>query len=371
MKKNTNITNLRFALILSIALSATGCASKSKPAQIDDRQHMIFGRNGPMELVRIYPSDTIESIAKKHNVPVEMIAAANHLSYPYHIYDTRSLLVPKHRYHKTKHGDTLRGIAREYSADIMQLMDANGMMHIPVTQQIKPGTMLIIPDRIENISQHVERGNKTNYQPTKNYDVIELEEVDDVIENTQATDKQFDAENKNNKAVETTQHKKITNDAQQVDLDNDLRKTLGDGNNDAVIDELESDTTGALFAVSTPLNLPQFIWPLNGTISRDEKHEGITIFAQLNTTVRAAGSGKVIFAENDKGEYGNLIIIKHSNNYLTAYAHNNQLLVKKGDEVNKGQAIAKVGKSGKATKPQLYFSMRKGKEIVDPESEQH
>lgn len=126
------------------------------------------------------------------------------------------------------------------------------------------------------------------------------------------------------------------------------------------------------YKLNHPLADKQFIWPANGSvISRfgdhgGVSHEGITIGMPEGTAVKSASDGTVLFVGND-ATYGNLVIIQHKNNISTAYAHNSDLLVKKGAKVSRGAVIAHSGKSGDALVPQLYFSVRKGSMTVDPE----
>lgn len=127
------------------------------------------------------------------------------------------------------------------------------------------------------------------------------------------------------------------------------------------------------FKYATPLNLKQFIWPVEGKIlsrygkSGNSFNEGMNIAAPLGTVVRAAADGEVMYVGKEPKVYGNLIIIKHRGNYLTAYAHNDKISVEKGAKVKQGQPIATIGKTGAATIPQLHFSMRKDKKTINPE----
>jgi murein DD-endopeptidase MepM/ murein hydrolase activator NlpD len=127
------------------------------------------------------------------------------------------------------------------------------------------------------------------------------------------------------------------------------------------------------FKLSAPLGLDQFAWPIQGKlISRYGEGgkgfaEGISIGAKIGDPVKAAADGNVIYAENDYDKYGNLIIIQHKNNFSSAYAHNSELLVKRGQKVIKGQVIAKIGQSGNADSPRLYFSIRHNETLLDPE----
>ena len=82
--------------------------------------------------------------------------------------------------------------------------------------------------------------------------------------------------------------------------------------------------------------------------------------------MRAAESGVVAYAGNEVRGFGNMLLIKHDGGWVTAYAHNDALLVERGDRVQRGQVIARVGSTGSVDQPQLHFEIRKGKKAVDP-----
>lgn len=114
-----------------------------------------------------------------------------------------------------------------------------------------------------------------------------------------------------------------------------------------------------------------FIWPVEGPISskfgprNGSFHDGIDIAAPLGTQVLAAAEGKVIFSDVLRG-YGNVVIVRHANGYLTVYAHNRINLVKEGQAVRQGDPIAEVGQSGRATGASLHFEVRKDNLARDP-----
>jgi len=116
----------------------------------------------------------------------------------------------------------------------------------------------------------------------------------------------------------------------------------------------------------------RFIWPVNGKVisgfglRNGEKHAGIDIKAGEGTPVKAADSGKVIYSGDGLNGYGNLIIIKHEGTFFTVYAHNKKNLVSEGSLVEKGEEIAQVGETGRATTTHLHFEIRKNKATVDP-----
>ncbi len=116
-----------------------------------------------------------------------------------------------------------------------------------------------------------------------------------------------------------------------------------------------------------------FLWPLKGRVlsafgakARGLRNDGINIAAPRGTPVRAAENGVVAYAGNELRGFGNLLLIKHAGGWVSAYAHNQTLLVKRGDKVRKRQVIAKVGSSGNVSGPQLHFELRRGRRAVDP-----
>jgi murein DD-endopeptidase MepM/ murein hydrolase activator NlpD len=116
-----------------------------------------------------------------------------------------------------------------------------------------------------------------------------------------------------------------------------------------------------------------FRWPVKGRVvstfgqkPNGTRNEGINIAVPEGTSVRAAEAGVVAYAGNELKGYGNLVLIRHDNGWVTAYAHNKELFVKRGDAVKRGDIIAKAGQTGSVTSPQVHFEIRKGATAVDP-----
>jgi murein DD-endopeptidase MepM/ murein hydrolase activator NlpD len=125
-----------------------------------------------------------------------------------------------------------------------------------------------------------------------------------------------------------------------------------------------SEATGAL---------PTFRWPVRGKVitsygakTNGKSNDGINLAVPEGTPVKAAEDGVVAYAGNELKGYGNLVLVRHSNGYVTAYAHASELMVKRGDNIKRGQVIAKSGQSGEVGSPQLHFEIRKGSSPVDP-----
>jgi lipoprotein NlpD len=109
-----------------------------------------------------------------------------------------------------------------------------------------------------------------------------------------------------------------------------------------------------------------WMWPAEGRVigTFDNGRKGIDIAGKMGQPVLAAGSGTVLYASSVRG-YGNLVIVKHSSNLLSAYAHNKSILVKEGQAVTKGQRIAEMGNSDTDT-VKLHFEIRQQGKPVDP-----
>jgi lipoprotein NlpD len=111
-----------------------------------------------------------------------------------------------------------------------------------------------------------------------------------------------------------------------------------------------------------------FVWPVHGDVVRKfgaSGNKGIDIEGKVGQPVKAAASGKVVYAGSGLRSYGRMIIVKHGNDYLTAYAYNEKLLVKEGDTVKQGATIADMG-TGPSGTPSLHFEVRKSGAAVDP-----
>ncbi|QWD99106.1 peptidoglycan DD-metalloendopeptidase family protein [Polynucleobacter sp. MG-5-Ahmo-C2] len=108
-------------------------------------------------------------------------------------------------------------------------------------------------------------------------------------------------------------------------------------------------------------------WPAKGKLTGEfnETNKGIDIAGKVGEPILAASDGKVVYAGNSLRGYGNLVIVKHDNTYLTAYAHNSKLLVKEGDAVRKGQKIAEMGDTD-TTAAKLHFELRVNGKPVNP-----
>ncbi|MGZ8996996.1 MAG: peptidoglycan DD-metalloendopeptidase family protein [Rhodospirillales bacterium] len=143
--------------------------------------------------------------------------------------------------------------------------------------------------------------------------------------------------------------------------------------------EEEGPMVASLPAMEQPLPSPPessdrgFIWPVEGKVvstfgpkTRGRRNDGINIATTRGAPVRAVENGVVAYAGNELRGFGNMILIKHQTGWISTYAHNDRLLVSRGDRVRRGQVIARAGSTGRADSVQLHFELRKGTTPVDP-----
>ena len=132
-------------------------------------------------------------------------------------------------------------------------------------------------------------------------------------------------------------------------------------------------TNAAQLPTPDPMSGNSFRWPVQGRVisgfgtKPDGGHnDGINVAVPQGTPVKAAENGVVAYSGSELKGYGNLVLVRHANNWVSAYAHNEDLLVKRGEKVRRGQVIAKAGATGSVSQPQVHFELRKGSRPIDP-----
>jgi lipoprotein NlpD len=146
---------------------------------------------------------------------------------------------------------------------------------------------------------------------------------------------------------------------------------LGDGSLIRVGQKLRLQPPGGVAAAPEPAGPPvRWAWPTGGTVAAAfgasrAAQTGMLISGAVGDPVRAAADGVVVYAGNGLAGYGELLIVKHSEQWLSAYGHNSALLVREGERVSGGQAIARMG-LGPGRQPLLHFEVRRNGVPVDP-----
>ncbi len=282
----------------------------------------------PPESVLVREGDTVYALSNLYQVSVRGIIEANDLKPPYRLVTGQRLLLPREVRHIVARGDSLSGIARQYGVDQTEIARLNAL-DPPYT--IQTGRQLRVP-RLP-----------AGTPPAGAAPVSAPAPVTSAGVQSQSLPPPPPA------------------DAPQPPLPAEV-PTAG-----AVREALET------VSAPPPKAADGFVWPVRGqvvsTFGAKEKglfNDGINIAAPQGTPVVAADGGVVVYAGNELRGFGNLVLLKHDGGWITAYAHNERLLVNRGDKVERGQRIAHVGATGNVRSPQLHFEVRRGKTPVDP-----
>lgn len=325
--------------------------------------------------VTVSPGDTLASLSQRYGVPAPAIAEANGLSGPAALRPGQRLVIPRYNgapasgaamarpqtaaapsqtprapmssVHIVAPGETLVGIAKRYRLSITALAAAN---KIAPHAMVKMGDRLVIPGkngaRTADASQELRPAATPASLPTPAPARAPAPAVTRTATAAPAAEKPEPQKNQKMAALEPTETIRVATPA-----------------NDAVGDDDRPSNGGA----------PSFRWPVRGRVITSfgakvngQRNDGIDLAVPEGTSVRAAEDGVVAYAGNELKGYGNLILVRHENGFVTAYAHASEIMVKRNEKVRRGQIIAKSGQTGNAPAPQLHFEIRKGSSPVDP-----
>ncbi|MFZ3034925.1 MAG: M23 family metallopeptidase [Parvibaculum sp.] len=330
MDRRSNIKAI--ASLCALVLMLTGCASRDNWW---DQNGNLHGRNNDyvagMPLAAPYRGDhqtvqssggsyvvkrgqTLFAISRETNIPIRSLIDANNLQPPYALRTGQRLTIPSARFHVVARGDTVYSISRTYGVDMATLTATN---HVSPPYNIKVGQRLQLPSRV---NMRVAASVSDEATPPTGVPVGRPD---------------------NN--YTTTSNSASTTDRPKSPLP------------------------------QPPLPSGSFIWPAQGRIistfgpkEGGLHNDGVNIGVPKGTPIHAAQNGVVAYAGNELKGYGNLLLVRHANGWMTAYAHNSKLLVKRGDTVKRGQTISLAGSTGSVTSPQIHFEVRKGAKAVDP-----
>jgi murein DD-endopeptidase MepM/ murein hydrolase activator NlpD len=308
--------------------------------------------------VTVAPGETVESIARRHGVPASAIVQANNLPGPNAIRPgqhlvipryagnspavlsaprtrvasnlpgapvgaPRSAIAPKGGVHIVAPGETLNSLSRLYGKSVMVIASAN---NISPNALLKVGERIVIPG-VRPIPAPTRAHAQPRPQPEAPPPMVSRPKV--------AT-----AESPHSARVVTPAPPAPETPAKAA------------------------QPAGAM---------PSFRWPVRGRViagfgpkPNGLQNDGIDVSVPEGTPVKAAEDGVIAYAGNELKGYGNLVLVRHSNGFVTAYAHASEILVKRVEQVKRGQVIARSGRTGNVTSPELHFEIRKGANPVDP-----
>ena len=340
------------------ARSAPVAAPAPAPKPVQAQGHWTWDGGSPVVVAR---GDTVESIARKRRVPASAIMETNGLRGS--VRPGQRIVIPRYvvgeahvarvapqaepprtasvaprpeertqtpaqpqasGVHIVQPGENLIGIARHYSISIAELARAN---HIEPYAKVAMGDRLAIPGRA-----HAKAPERTTIAR---------------VEPPRAAPPQV-------AAPRTAPVETVRTETARI----------------ATPEPVAEPQTKAAEPVG---HVPSFRWPVTAHITEafgprpnGSSNDGINFAVPEGTPVRAAEDGVVAYAGNELKTFGNLVLIRHADNFVSAYANASEIMVKRGDTVRRGQIIAHSGQSGNATSPQLHFEIRKNSTPVDP-----
>lgn len=403
----------RAVVVLSVAALA-GCGNLVAPSMSSPSEVTSAPANPNMGQVVngayiVAPGDTLATISSRTNTPIRALIDNNGLQPPYNIRPGQELRIAERQTYIVKSGDTLGGLAKRFRVQQSALVELNDLKP-PYKLQI--GRSLILPSAVEAA------GTTGTSPPQSTAAQVAAPKVDVVpaasntgsvaatalppLPGTKAAPvpaASTQAAQGNQVGVGSLSPATTTSTAvtplppastipavpsKSAAAEPDLSAAEEAAESAYERAKQQSATTTAPVATAKPVEAAPvakagpasaagFSWPVQGKVilkygatSDGLRNDGINIAAPAGAPVIAAADGTVAYAGNQLRGFGNLVLIRHANGLITAYAHNQSLLVQKGDKVKRGTTIARVGSTGNVAKPQLHFEIRKGEDPVDP-----
>jgi len=281
------------------------------------------GYHSDGEFLYVKRGDTLYSLTKKNNLSMREVIKENNLRQPYTLKVGQKLRIPQPKMHTVVKGDTLYNISKRYNMSVHELSKVNNLKEpytIHLGQELKVASLEEKPVTTNKKTRMASAKERNTYTALDNAKEEPL---------------------------------KVNNTPQ--------KQSKGVARKSAKIPYWQSKK--------------RFLWPVKGPVvskfglnAKGQQNDGINIKAKAGSPVKAAEAGVVGYASNGLKGYGNLVLIRHKSGWISAYAHNQKLLVKKGQTVKKGQKIALVGSSGNVKTPQLHFELRYKTKVVNPQN---
>jgi murein DD-endopeptidase MepM/ murein hydrolase activator NlpD len=389
--------------------AAAPVAAPARPA-VDPS---TFGKVSGSEYV-VAPGDTLAVVAERTNTPIRSLIDMNGLQPPYGLAPGMRLALKQRSRYIVQNEDTLPDLAARYGVSQSDLVAINNLTP-PYT--LKPGQTLNIPSQTE--SSNLPAMSASAVPPPTPAGAVSSAPLQDapvptapkatattttssvgvsssalpaptVIAPQPATtpSKPVAPAPTTTKAAPlpptpTAPVTSTATEAEDAPVPTKTQTATAPATKAKTPEQIEAETEAAVDAADAAKSSGPaagtgkgaFVWPVQGKVigafgsSKDGmKNDGINIAAPNGAPVVAAADGTIAYAGNELRGFGNMILIRHDGGYVTAYAHNASLLVKKGDKVKRGQTIARVGQTGAVFGPQLHFEIRKGTQPVDPMS---
>lgn len=342
-------------------------APQAEPAVL--RTSQVSGRR-----IKVAKGDTLSTLSRRYGVSVEAIMSANNLP------DGRlgigqelimpgvagakvaeAASAPAQSTYKVQQGDTPHDIAEKLGVDEKALIERNNLN----PNNLRIGQVLAIPGKGSKSAVAAQASIPPASNATPDVRVVKTTTIlapgsTSLAEEEAQEDAAADA--KSGSKSDNTANKKQGGQAPDIAASPEI---TGEGSaRVASVDALPAPD---------PMSGNSFRWPVKGRVIADfgarpdgGHNDGIDVAVPQGTSVKAAENGVVAYAGSELKGYGNLVLVRHANNWVSAYANNEEILVKRGDKVRRGQVIAKAGATGAVSQPQVHFELRKGSRPVDP-----
>lgn len=341
--------SLGFALALAVAACGGGGVPQrvmgTTPAQQPPARAGLPRAAPPVAppiTVTVAPGDTVASLADRHRVSIRDLIDANRLEPPYRLTPGWPLLVPTSRTHRVMRGETLYGISRFYRTDLATLARLNGIgppYNIYAGQSLR--VPMAVPAPLPVTTAAVEP--QPMPAPAAQRSGVEVSPVPAPTASRTAP-----------ASPSALPLPEARPEAPPIAAKPDPEPQMA---------ALPPARAGSLL----------FSWPVKGRVVSGfgpkpggQHNDGINIEVARGTAVHAAEAGMVVYVGNELKGYGNLVLIRHAGGWVTAYAHNDEILVRRGAQIGKGHMIARSGSSGAIGAPQVHFEIRRGRDPVDP-----
>lgn len=310
--------------------------------------------------------DTLYGISQRYQISMRDIAYLNKMDAPFTLSSGQRLRLPPPQEYKVRDGDTLYEISRLFNTDTSAVARQNDLR---APYALKTGQVLRMPSSV------------AAPRPQPVAVLSERTAAGSAHGGRLASLEQQNAASGNVLKVPQNERERELKKALERESERGVNRTL---QAEHIARTAEPEPVKALAsAPATPVKISsppprragaKFLQPVTGKIlsgygpKHDGLHnDGINIAAARGTPVKAAENGVVVYVGNELKGSGNLILIRHADRYMSAYAHLNDFAVKRGDTVQRGQTVGTVGSTGAVTAPQLHFEIRQGTKAVNPQ----
>ncbi len=392
-------TALRSAgVLLSIHLLTTACTQNPVNVVLKGTDYQTARPTTHESSIRVVSGDTIYSLARDNNVSVERLIGENKLSAPYNIYPGQLLMVPSSGF-ATAQPLSIAAPRRDYAAapaavlsssptpvvkmEPLPTVTASALPVVSETPLLPPALPAAAP-----APAYQEQARVSEKPESMPFQLKTPEQLDAVLAKAEPV---ATAPAPLTKPVEEAPKLvALTPTPTPVVKDKQAKQAMMHeyaggfeevpvGSQLTFPGEATAAKTVARPVVSAPAKKAvagnsTFVWPVDGpVVSRfgpkpgGLHNDGINIAVPEGTPIHAAAAGSVVYVGNELRGYGNLLIIRHQNGWISAYAHTKEISVKRGDAVQQGDVVALVGATGNVDRAQLHFTLRQGKEAVNPE----